>query len=260
MIKNLVFIIGILLFPQLSNASTLKEAEDSAPYTVVVDAGHGGKDAGAKGASTYEKKVALAVALRLRDKLRDKGYRVVMTRSSDIFIPLYERIEKANDVKANLFISIHCNSMPLRTAGRAGVRGAETYVSGFGRLDEQDIAIRENASILLEKNYKKNYNGYDPKDPESIILLSLMKNTYRSRSIQIAELVQREYRRDGRVDKGVHEKSLAVLARAAMPAILTEIGYISSPSEERYLMSANGQEDVASAIATAVTNFRRGRQ
>lgn len=258
MIRYLLFLLALSLSPYLGKANILKEAEDSASYTVVIDAGHGGKDSGAQGIRSYEKRVALSVALRLREILTGRGIRVVMTRSTDVFVPLYERIEKANAVKANLFISIHCNSMP-RKAGRTAVRGSETYVSGFGRLDEQDIAIRENASILLEKNYKKNYNGYDPKDPESIIVLSLMKNTYRARSIQIADLIQEQYRKNGRLDKGVHEKSLAVLARAGMPAVLTEIGYISNPSEEAYLNSSDGQTEVATAIANAVKTFRRGR-
>lgn len=232
------------------------EKGDAGSFIVVVDAGHGGRDGGARGHSNSEKHIALKVSLKLRDALRAKGIKVVMTRSTDVFIPLYERIAIANRAKASLFISIHCNSLPYKSAGRASVKGTETYVSGFGRLDEQDIAIRENASILLEKNYKKNYNGYDPKDPESIILLSLMKNAYRSRSIQLAQLVQKEYRRTGRVDKGVHEKSLAVLARASMPAILTEIGYLSSPVEERYLASASGQQAIVDDIVKAVLAFR----
>lgn len=257
MIKRF-FSVLILLMPFVLLAGEVTEsAAGAGTFTVVIDAGHGGKDGGTRSSKTREKDVALDVALKLSSALKAKGIRVVLTRSTDVFIPLYERIEKANDVKANLFISIHCNSLPYNKAGRASVRGVETYVSGYGRLDEQDVAIRENASILFEKNYKKNYNGYDPKDPESIILLSLMKNAYRTKSIKLASLMQKEYRKVGRVDKGVHEKSLAVLARAAMPAVLTEIGYLSSPAEETYMRSDSGQSEIVTCILNAVMAFKR---
>lgn len=235
----------------------ISDSENAGTFTVVIDAGHGGKDSGTRSSRTLEKNIALQVALRLSAAMKARGIKVVLTRSTDVFIPLYERIEKANDVRADLFISLHCNSLPYNKAGRASVRGAETYVSGFGRLDEQDVAIRENASILLEKDYKKNYGGYDPKDPESIILLSLMKNAYRSKSIQLATLMQQEYKKTGRIDKGVHEKSLAVLARASMPAVLTEIGYLSSPAEETYMRSDNGQDEIVSCILNAVLTFKK---
>lgn len=236
--------------------SAVAERGGASGFTVVVDAGHGGKDSGTKGGSSLEKNIALQVALRLGEALRAKGINVVLTRSTDVFIPLYERIEKANRVKADLFISIHCNSLPYNKRNRGAIRGVETFVSGYGRLDEQDVAIRENASILLERDYKKNYNGYDPKDPESIILLSLMKNAYRTKSIKLATLLQDEYQKAGRIDRGVQEKSLAVLARASMPAILTEIGYLSSPAEESYMASDSGQDEIVSCILNAVLTFK----
>ncbi len=256
MIRSSLFIFLLLLLSFGNSFAEGFEKGGAGTFTVVIDAGHGGKDGGARGARYTEKHIALKVALKLRDALRKKGIRVVMTRSTDVFIPLYERIALANRAKAQLFISIHCNSLPYRSANRASTKGVETYVSGFGRLDEQDIAIRENASILLEKDYKKNYGGYDPRDPESIILLSLMKDRYRSKSIQLASLMQRQYRGSGRVDKGVHEKSLAVLARASMPAVLTEIGYLSSPTEERYLASESGQSEIVKNIVDAIGAFR----
>lgn len=254
---RLFLYVAFALFVSLSvYADNLPANGAAGTFTVVVDAGHGGKDGGTRSARTNEKDVALDVALKLSRALKAKGIKVVLTRSTDVFVPLYERIEKANDVKADLFISIHCNSLPYNKKNRAAIRGVETYVSGFGRLDEQDIAIRENASILLEKDYKKNYNGYDPKDPESIILLSLMKNAFRTKSIQLASLLQKEYKKVGRIDRGVHEKSLAVLARASMPAILTEIGYLSSPSEETYMKSDSGQDEIVSCILNAVLAFK----
>ncbi len=254
--KNL-FYAALLIFIPAGVIGDITESGNAGGFTVVIDAGHGGKDSGTKSSSSLEKNIALEVALRLSNAMKASGIRVVLTRSTDVFIPLYERIEKANDQKANLFISLHCNSLPYNKQGRGTIRGVETFVSGYGRLDEQDIAIRENASILLEKDYKKNYNGYDPKDPESIILLSLMKNTYRAKSIQIASLIQAEYKKAGRIDRGVQEKSLAVLARASMPAVLTEIGYLSSPAEESYMRSDNGQNEIVSCILNAVLTFKK---
>jgi N-acetylmuramoyl-L-alanine amidase len=244
----------------------------------VVDAGHGGRDGATHGLISKEKDVALQVALRLGKAIEDnfKDVKVVYTRSEDVFVPLYERIGIANRAKADLFISIHCNSMPISrvttgyrkdSKGRkvpiyesrqsTSTRGVETFVSGFGRLDEQDVAIRENASILLEKDYKENYEGYDPKDPESIIIFSLMKNAFREQSIKLATLMQDEYVKTGRIDRGVKEKSLAVLARAGMPAVLTEIGFISNPEEEEYINSDHGQNEIVSCLLKAIQNYKR---
>lgn len=255
MIKSIFQVFLLLLLP---NFILGESSESLAPtFTVVVDAGHGGHDSGALGKYAKEKDIALKVALKLSSQLKAKGVKVVMTRTTDKFIPLYERIGLANKVKADLFISIHCNSMPLNKRNRASIRGTETFVSGFGRLDEQDIALRENASILLEKDYKKNYAGYDPRDPESYIILSLMKNAYRTQSISFSSLIQKEYRKSGRIDRGVHEKSLAVLARAAMPAVLTEIGFLSSPSEEEYMRSAEGQTEIVTDLSNAVIAYKK---
>lgn len=255
MIKSALQIFLLLLLPQLILGES--SANVAPIFTVVIDAGHGAHDSGALGKLSKEKDLALKVALKLSTKLKANGVKVVMTRTTDKFIPLYERIGLANKVKAHLFISIHCNSMPLNKRNRASIRGTETFVSGFGRLDEQDIALRENASILLEKDYKKNYAGYDPKDPESYIILSLMKNAFRTQSIQFASLIQKEFKRSGRIDRSVHEKSLAVLARAAMPAVLTEIGFISSPAEEQYMRSASGQNEIVTDLSNAVLAYKK---
>ncbi|MGB4773941.1 MAG: N-acetylmuramoyl-L-alanine amidase [Daejeonella sp.] len=251
--------------------------------TIVIDAGHGGRDGATHGAYSKEKEVTLKVALRLGKAIEDKlkDVKVIYTRTTDDFIPLYERIGIANRAKADLFISIHCNSMPFRrvvsgytyTKARKGQKsrkipiyttaqstttsGVETFVSGFGRLDEQDVVMRENSSILLEKDFKENYDGYDPKDPESIIMLSLMKNTFRDQSIKIATLMQDEYAKAGRVDRGVKEQSLAVLARAGMPAVLTEIGFISSPAEEDYMNSEEGQNEIVDCLLKAIQTYKK---
>ncbi len=240
--------------------------------TIVIDAGHGGEDGSTHGAISREKNVALEVALKLGKAIEEKlpDVRVVYTRKTDVFVKLYDRIGIANREKANIFISIHCNSMPLvrrrsvvngkavyKSIPNPDVRGTETFVAGFNRLGEQDVAVRENASILLEKDYKSNYDGFDPNEPESYIIFSLMKNAYRDQSIRLASLVQEEYKNVGRVDRGVKEQGLAVLQRAGMPAILTEIGFISNPEEERYINSDAGQAEIVNNILTAITKYKK---
>ena len=269
-----LLLLACMAFPSFANNVPV-------PYrirTIVIDAGHGGQDGATHGEFSKEKNVALAVAMRLGRSIEEnmKDVKVIYTRSSDVFVPLYERIGIANRAKADLFISIHCNSMPVRrvissyskdSRGRkvpvyrslqsTSTRGVETFVSGFGRLDEQDVVMRENASILFEKDYKENYDGYDPKDPESIIMLSLMKNAFREQSIKLATFMQDEYIRTGRVDRGVKEQSLAVLARAGMPAVLTEIGFISNPTEEEYINSDSGQNEIVSCLLKAIQSYKK---
>lgn len=272
-----VLLTVLLLSCSLSFAKSLNDT----PYkikTIVVDAGHGGTDGATRGIFSKEKDIALQVALRLGKAIEEniKDVKVVYTRSTDIFIPLYERIGLANRIKADLFISIHCNSMPIKkvisgyrkdsrgrrvpiykTVQSTSTKGTETFVSGFGRLDEQDVVMRENESILLEKDYKNNYEGYDPKDPESIILLSLMKNAFREQSIKLASYMQEEYVQSGRIDRGVKEQSLAVLAKAGMPAVLTEIGFVSNPEEEEYMNSELGQNEIVSNLLKAIQTYKK---
>ena len=247
-----------LVFPLVSFTYNSK----TPPYrirTIVIDAGHGGKDGATRGLIAREKDVALQVALKLGKALNENlpDVKVVLTREEDVFIPLYERIGLANRLKADMFISIHCNSMPANMRNRTASKGVETFVSGFGRLDEQNTAIRENASILYEKDYKENYEGYDPNDPESIIIFSLLKNAYREQSIKLATLIQNEYVATGRVDRGVKEQSLAVLAKAGMPAVLTEIGFISNPQEEEYMTSENGQAEIVGCLLKAIQTYKK---
>jgi len=251
--------------------------------TIVIDAGHGGRDGSTRGLYSTEKDVALKTALNLGKLIEEqiKDVKVIYTRTDDTFIPLYERIAIANNAKADIFISIHCNDMPVsssryisgytknkkgkkvpiyktRYAKSTSTRGTETFVSGIGRVNEQDEAIkRENASMFLEDNYKENYDGFNPDDPESAIILSLMKNTFRTQSLKLAKFVQDQYVNVGRVNRGVQEKSLAVLARAGMPAILTEIGFISNPDEENYMNSPEGQVEITNCILKAIQSYKQ---
>lgn len=276
-------ILTIIIYLTLSNlADNQVLAQGYKIKTIVIDAGHGGKDGATHGVYSKEKDVALKTALNLGRALQDslKDIKVIYTRETDVFIPLYERINIANNAKADLFISIHLNDMPVRvsrvvdyykkvrgrkvpvyhtvTSKSTSTRGTETFVSGTGRLGEQDEVIkRENASMFLEENYQKNYEGFIANTPESDIMLSLMKQTNRERSLKFASLLQQEYVNAGRINRGVQEKSLAVLARAAMPAVLTEIGFVSNPEEEDYMNSPEGQNEIVSGIVKAIKNYKR---
>lgn len=222
--------------------------------TIVVDAGHGGVKPGAKGAYSWEKDVALKVALKLGLKLQEElpDIKIIQTRKTDVDVDWYRRAEIANDAKADLFISIHCNSMP---PGNAHVRGTETFVGAYRRINEMDAGLKENEEIIKDKNYKK--QG-DPTDPEEAILLSLYKSLYRSKSLALASYIQKNYTDvNKRVNRGVKEQGLLILQRAAMPSVLTEIGFISNKEEEKYINSAEGQEEIVMAIVNAVKQYKK---
>ena len=221
--------------------------------TIVIDAVHGGKDSGAAGRRSLEKNVALEVAMKLGRQIEKDipGTKIIYTRTSDEFVELYKRIRIANANKADLFISIHCNSASYTA------KGTETLVSGSHRLGQQDVAVRENASLLLEENYKANYQGFDPKDPESAIIFSLMKNRFREKSIKLAQMMEDEYVKVGRNSRGIWEKGLAVLSEEGMPEVLTEIGFISNPDEERYITSDEGQQEIVNNIVSAIKKYKQ---
>ncbi len=225
--------------------------------TIVIDPGHGGRKPGASGSFSKEKDIALKVALKLGVLLNEEmpEIKVIFTRKTDIDVDLYKRAEIANNANADLFISIHCNSMP---PGNKHIKGVETLVAGSHRLKEQDAAIRENADIKLEKNYKSKYDGYDPSNPSSFILLSLLKNTFRDKSIKFAKLIQNSYiKRDERLSRGVKEQGVLVLQRCGMPAVLTEVGFISNTEEEKYINSQNGQNEIANSILDAIKTYKK---
>lgn len=258
-------LLSITLFLVLYSLSIPVQAYANIPpssyrvKTIVIDAGHGGHDGSTRGKFSKEKDIALEIALKLGKAIEAgmKDVKVIYTRKTDVFVNLYERIAVANNNKADLFISIHCNSMPITKKGQnTRASGTETFVSGFHRLGQQDVAIRENASLLLEENYQENYNGFDPNDPESYIIFNLMKNEYRDQSVRLASFVQEEFSKSGRVDRGVKEQSLAVLATAGMPAVLTEIGFISNPEEEKYMNSSFGQNEIVNNLVNAVKKYK----
>ncbi|GGH05502.1 N-acetylmuramoyl-L-alanine amidase family protein [Pedobacter zeae] len=248
-------LITALLFSILVNEKA--PAQGYKIKTIVIDPGHGGRKPGASGSFSKEKDVSLKVALKLGALLKEEmpNIKVIFTRKTDIDVDLYRRAEIANEANADLFISVHCNSMP---PGNTHIKGVETLVAGSHRLKEQDAAIRENADIKLEKNYKSKYDGYDPSDPSSFILLSLLKNTFRDKSIKFAKLIQNSYiSRDKRLSRGVKEQGVLVLQRCGMPAVLTEVGFISNKEEEKYINSQNGQNEIANSILEAIKTYKK---
>lgn len=224
-------------------------------FTVVIDAGHGGHDSGAVAHGFREKDINLAVALRL-GRLIKKSHpdvKVLYTREKDFFVTLMGRAEYANKNNADLFISIHVNS---QERGHGGY-GTETYVMGHERNSKNMAVVqRENAVILMEKDYKTVYKGFDPRSSESYIMFELMQNTYQDQSIKLAQQIQKGFVAKGRHDRGVKLGNLAVLVFSAMPSVLVELGFISNPAEARYLGSEAGRDELASAIARGFARYK----
>jgi len=223
--------------------------------TVVIDAGHGGKDPGAIGRLAKEKDIALGIALKVGALIEEHvgDVNVLYTRTSDVFVELHERARIANQAEADLFISIHVNAntntRPL---------GTSSHVLGLHRAGENfDVAVRENSVILLEDDYETRYQGFDPTSLESYIIFSVMQNTYLKHSIEFASYVQDQFReRSKRKDRGVVQQGLLVLAQTAMPGVLIETGFISNPEEEKFLMTEYGQDLIASAIYRAFKQYK----
>ncbi len=234
--------------------------------TVVIDAGHGGKDPGCHGSFAKEKDVALGVSLQL-GKLIEKympDVKVVYTRSTDVFVELDERAAIANRNKADLFICIHCNSACVydkktrKETCRDEAHGSETYVMGLHKTNANlNVAQRENASMFMEKDYKKKYEGFDPNSPEAYILLTMQQNAYLNQSIDFAASVQKDLKDvASRNDKGVQQAGFLVLWRTAMPSVLIETGFLTNRSEEKFLASEKGQQYMAAGIFRALRNYK----
>ncbi len=225
-------------------------------FTLVIDAGHGGKDPGARGAVINEKEINLAVALKLGQLVEDNNddVRVVYTRKTDRFIELDERANIANRNKADLFISIHTNSVKKGSSAA----GTETYTLGLARSDENlEVAMRENSAILLEDNYLQKYEGFDPNSSESYIIFEFMQNKHMEQSISLASEIQKAFVTAKRTNRGVRQAGFLVLRKTSMPSVLIELGYISNREEERFLKSADGQNKLAMAIYIAFNQYKR---
>jgi N-acetylmuramoyl-L-alanine amidase len=226
--------------------------------TIIIDAGHGGKDPGAHGVYSKEKNVALAIAKKLRTALTEQmpSLNIVMTRTTDSFIELHRRDDIASENKGNLFISIHCNATDTRVGDE---RGVLLLVYGYHRAGEQLEALRENSSIFIEKDYKKKYSGYGENSAINTIVLSAFQQKFRKQCIQFADLVNHEFKKvDGRHSLGVKEQGVLVLQQSAMPAVLVETGFINNPKDEDYLNSAEGQSEIVQSIIRAIKKYREG--
>ncbi|MCB9288786.1 MAG: N-acetylmuramoyl-L-alanine amidase [Lewinellaceae bacterium] len=233
----------------------INQKNDYRIKTVVIDPGHGGHDPGCLGGSSQEKHLALAVsqALARAMQARYPGIRVILTRNEDVFIPLHERAAIANHNEADLFISIHCNFMP----GSGATHGTETYVMGLHTAEHNlEVAKRENAAILLEDDYQRNYD-YDPNSPEGHIMLSMFQNAYLEQSILFAERVEAKFRQQAMLkSRGVKQAGFVVLKETAMPSVLVETGFLSNKEEEEFLMAESGQQSVAAAILSAFEEYK----
>ncbi len=252
--KRFLAFFGIVLLI-LCMSSLMMAFAGSAVRTLVIDPGHGGRDSGAIGRHSREKDVALAISLKLGEYVRENlpEVEVIFTRETDVFVPLHERAQIANDNNADLFISIHCNST---NSSRA--RGTETFVMGLHRSQANlEVARRENKSILYEDDYLETYDGFDPNSPEANIIFALYQNAYLDQSLNMASLVQHQFRnRARRIDRGVKQAGFLVLYQIAMPGILVETGFLSNPNEEQFLTSETGQAYIASAIYRAFRDYK----
>ena len=229
-------------------------------FVVVIDAGHGGHDPGAIGKISKEKNINLNVALKF-GKLIQKNcgdVKVIYTRTRDVFIPLDRRAEIANNAKADLFISIHTNAL----ANNRTAKGASTWTLGLAKSDANlEVAKRENSVILYESDYKTRYAGFNPNSAESYIIFEFMQDKYMSQSVHLASLVQKQFRHScNRIDRGVHQAGFLVLNASAMPSILVELGFISTPEEERYLNSETGTTTLANGIFRAFLTYKREQE
>lgn len=225
-------------------------------FTLVIDPGHGGHDAGALGAISKEKNINLAVALRFGKYVEQNlpEVRVIYTRKTDVFIPLNERANIANRANADLFISVHTNALP---AGKVA-RGFETYTLGMHRAkDNLDVAMRENSVISMEKDYQQRYQGFDPRSSESYIIFEFIQGKNMERSVELARMIQRGVC-DGanRPDKGVHQAGFLVLRETSMPGCLIELGFITTPDEERLLNNDCRVDDIARGIYEAFAKYK----
>ena len=249
----------LLLFIFLIISLVSSAADANRKFTLCIDPGHGGKDTGAPGSKSVEKNINLSVALAFGRYVERNcpDVTVVYTRKTDVFIPLYERAEIANRKKADLFISVHTNALK----GNHSMRGFETYTLGDGRAhakkENLEVAKRENSVILLEKDYQQHYVGFDPNSPESNIMFEFIQDKNLTRSIEFAKMLQTHVcRAANRPNKGVHQQNLAVLRLTSMPACLIELGYISTPEEERMLNDKAQVDNMARGIYNAFVQYK----
>ncbi len=252
---RLLLTIFCLFFVSLINA---QENQSVKIRKVVIDAGHGGHDAGAVSPDrrVYEKNITLSVALKLGAMIKDKypGIEVIYTRKTDVFIPLITRTEIANKNQANLFISIHVNSVKARSAS-----GSETFVMGMDKSSSNlEVTMRENSVIALEGDHESKYEGFDPKNPESYIIFSLLQNAHLEQSLIMASLIQDQFSKGAiKTNRGIKQGELLVLWKTTMPAVLVELGFISNYNDYQVLINKENHYGFAGSIFKAFEEFKQ---
>lgn len=246
----------LILFIFLFSATYGQEEEMYSLRTVVIDPGHGGLDDGTSGKISKEKDIALAISLKVGNLIKENipGINIIYTRDSDVFIPLNERADIANRNNADLFMSIHCNGNTNINAS-----GTETYAMGLHKSEGNlEVAKKENAAILYEEDYSTKYEGFDPNSTESYIIFTFLQNTFLQQSLNYASFVQDQFEtRAQRKNRGVKQAGFLVLWKTTMPSVLIEVGFLTNPKEELYLVSNEGQDYIASAIYRAFKDYKK---
>ncbi|MEM6523885.1 MAG: N-acetylmuramoyl-L-alanine amidase [Bacteroidota bacterium] len=258
--KNIAMMTMLIAITLLTSSSRKPRSEFQVK-TVIIDAGHGGRDPGALGSLSKEKDVVLSVSLKVGKYIEEylPDVKVIYTRKTDVFITLKGRPQIANTNDGDVFISIHANSLPAETseARKNSIYGTETYVMGAQNTGRNlEVAKRENSVILLEEDYEKEYD-FDPGSPESAILFSLTQSTFQDRSILLATNIEDQFsKRAGRRSLGVKQSSLYVLWSTAMPSVLVEVGFLSNAKEEKELNDPSVQGNIASGIFRAFRDYK----
>ncbi len=250
-ISYFVSFIIVLTF-SLFNTTTAQNKDDK--FIVVLDAGHGGHDPGNLGNGFREKNIALNIVLKIGAALeKDSNFKVIYTRKTDVFIELRERAAIANRADADLFVSVHCDSHTSQAYG------AGTFVMGLNKSSQNlNTAKKENEVIFLEKDYDKNYKGFDPNSPETLIGISLMQEEYLDQSILLASLIQKKMVSLKRKDRKVKQDVFWVLHNTYMPSVLVEVGFLTYKKEGAYLNSKKGQTEMAESIKDAIVEYKKG--
>ncbi len=288
----LFFLIAAIGITITSYRGSTKAPKQKVLKTIIIDPGHGGKDGGARGAYSSEKDICLAVSLKVGAMIEKElpDIKIIYTRTTDTYPALHARANLANQNNGDLFLCIHVNSAPpKRHAEITGykkvtyytgkgknrkkktksvpqyrywttpstAKGTETYIWGAHKGDDKELAVRENASLLAEENFKENYDNIDPNSPEFIALSLLKTKQFFKRSATLAGFVQDEFFKVGRVDRDVRQRGVGiwVLQATAMPSILVETGFISNPEEEEYLNSEKGQNELTTCIVDALKTY-----
>lgn len=255
---TLALMTSVLMAPSFSaDAKGRAKAEDQ--ITIVLDPGHGGKDFGAVENGAKEKEINLAVAKKLRDLIEKKlkDVKVVMTRTTDIYLTLQQRADVANDAEGDLFMSIHVNSVDKKNPKRQSIKGSSVYVLGLHRdQDNMKVAMRENSVIELENDYKEKYSGFDPSKDESYIIFEMAQKRSLGESIRVAGDAQSEMvKTAGRADRGVRQAGFWVLWATSMPAVLVELDFICNPHSVKYMTSSEGEDQLAESLFNAIKKF-----